>query len=152
MLEDLVTDLKKSPYVIVVGEGTERINIVHAEVVAATDADIDHWDHTNTILPVWQKNELIWGRSHIYNPDARAPGLSLTIVGHTPQIEPIYHKHANHLYIDTGCVFRYRETHTPQDRKLTMADITDKHNIRLLSYSGLNKYVEEIPLSDVKRV
>lgn len=148
LLKVLAEDFNKAPFVIVVGEGDNRINIVHAEIIAADDKDIDKWFNDNQIQPSWQLNELIWGRSHIYNPSARSTNLSLTIVGHTPQISPVYHYGVNHLYIDTGCVFKYRHSDNPteQDRKLSCVNITNPARIEIISYSSLYNTIDSFAM------
>jgi serine/threonine protein phosphatase 1 len=152
LLKCIAEDMNKLPFVISIGEGDDRINLVHAELIVTTDADVDNWHTARKITPEWQYDNIIWGRSLVYESDAEAPGLSLTIVGHTPQVVPMYHENANHLYIDTGCFIRHRPSHTPQDRWLTCADITNKYDITLISYSGLYGVTHRNKLEDVERI
>lgn len=151
MLSMLAEDFNNNPYIITVGHGSDRVNIVHAEIIASTDADVDQWALHNKIVPEWHLNELVWGRSHIYNPSAVGRDLSITIVGHTPVQQPTYHELANHLYIDTGCVFGYRSANKDRDRFLTVADITNPADIQLISHSMVTKYTNQVPLAEVNR-
>ena len=152
LLKAIAEDMDKLPHIIVIGDGNQRINICHAELIVATDSDIDRWADHNDFTPHWQRDNLIWGRSLCYNPLAISKGLSLTFVGHTPMKEPMYHKNANHVYIDTACFIRYRPSHTPQDGWLTCADITDKYNIKLISWSGLYGNLHTTELDKLQRI
>ena len=152
LLKAIAEDMDRLPYIIVIGTGKDRINICHAELVAATDIDIDQWDKDNDFTPHWQRNNIIWGRSICYNPTAIAADLSLTFVGHTPMGEPMFHEKANHVYIDTACFMRYRLVDVPQDGRLTCADITDKYNIKLISWSGLHSKLYTNELANIQRI
>lgn len=124
------------PYLISVGEGADRFNIVHAELlkynVAVSDAHVDAFDFTNEEIEM-----MMWGRSlasgytnprtingtEVYNQT----NLSLTYCGHTPMFEVI--KRLNQIFIDRGCVFAPTATARPYNNKgfrLAIACHTDK--------------------------
>ena len=98
--------LLQLPHVMVVGEGAQRFNIVHAELADPQapagvwlDADIDAG------LPQADLNRLIWGRRLITGAratlvDSVVPGLSPTYCGHTVLPAPI--QHDSHVFLDTG--------------------------------------------------
>lgn len=90
------------PYVIVVGDGTNRFNIVHAEFtfapdIADEDIDVLEWDEYGSA-------SLIWGRDLIQgNPATHSEEMSVTYVGHTPldNVKRV----GKQVYIDGGLVF-----------------------------------------------
>lgn len=109
-LNKLATDLNELPYVIVVGEGEKRFNIVHAEFIRferndnVSDDDIDSWTFHQP-----EEYSMLWGRALLgeaaYDQGSPHEGLSQTYVGHTPtrQVLRCYQQ----MYIDTGCVYHY---------------------------------------------
>lgn len=124
-IKSLAIDLDRLPIVIVVGNGKNRFNIVHAEMlkrnqsmtyVAATDMDIDNWT-----FDLWERTDLMWGRVMYSNLSRTVDGrrvptqgkpylyqdpeqLSLTFVGHTPV--PNVLRLSQQVYIDGGLVFQ----------------------------------------------
>lgn len=104
--EDIVSFIKMVepylPYIIVVGNGTNRFNIVHAEMTFTpdiSDADLDslEWDE-------YASESLIWGRDIIQgHPAPHSENLSTTYVGHTP-LENVV-TIGKQVYIDGGIVF-----------------------------------------------
>lgn len=120
--------LKDLPIMIVVGEGENRFNIVHAELYKShepvTDRDIDTWNFSED-----EENSMLWGRTIIQEYRLGSIGsmdrmfhyeLSPTFVGHTP----LYTVTAvqRHVYIDTGCVFALRRKGTDTEHGLTMVE------------------------------
>lgn len=98
------------PFIIAVGEGEDRFNIVHAEFTFApdiTDEMIDNYDFSKN---TWFSGEpMIWGRDIIQgHPAPHDPDkMSLTFVGHTPlQFDPM--QIGRQIYIDGGAVFGNR--------------------------------------------
>lgn len=123
-MKSLAIDLNRLLVVIVVGNGEDRFNIVHAEMtkrnnsmtyVPVTDMDIDNWTFDS-----WETDSLMWGRVMYYNNSRNTPEgkrepkgnycyqdmdkLSLTFVGHTPV--PNVMRLQQQVYIDGGLVFQ----------------------------------------------
>jgi serine/threonine protein phosphatase 1 len=90
------------PYIITVGTGRNRFNIVHAEFTFApdiSDKDLDtmEWDE-------YRCDSMLWGRDIIQgSPAPHSNELSITYVGHTPLVNPV--RRGKHFYIDGGIVF-----------------------------------------------
>lgn len=132
--EDIINLIKMVepylPYVIVVGDGTNRFNIVHAEFTFApdiSDKDIDLLDFDE-----YASESLIWGRDIIQgHPAPHSDDLSITYVGHTPLDEAT--KIGKQFYIDGGIVF---------GDKLHIVDHTNKvlhtYDKKLDNYSQSN--------------
>ncbi|WP_109480360.1 metallophosphoesterase [Paraburkholderia sp. C35] len=88
--------LRALPLVRVIGSGSERFNILHAEFLG-TDAELDA-DHFSDEI----RQQLLWGRSLAMGAGdpMRQLGLSLTYCGHTPvrEVQQI----GAQVFIDTG--------------------------------------------------
>lgn len=112
LCDTYVADL---PYIITVGSGSTRFNIVHAECVWSR-TPVSDYTIDNVNLPTDALDSLIWGRSMISGGSYDQTDLSTTYVGHTPvqQIEQV----GNQIYLDTGAV--YANGHF--DGKLTLLD------------------------------
>jgi len=102
-LLDLVADL---PAILVVGSGSQRFNIVHAELMfPMTDTHIDHLEEC---LDVSHRSmdhnyqHYLWNRELAYedNPPAVQKGLSTTYCGHT--ISDEIKTYLSHVCLDTG--------------------------------------------------
>lgn len=143
LMEELAAKANELPLVIVIGKDDEkRINIVHAELYKAkdealvTDEDIDEWFFMD-----YQEDSLIWGRSISGNHHALAkvenPGLSKTIVGHTPLVNNLVC--LNHVFIDLGACYYH---HKGVETKMCVLDIT---NNRTYIYNMSSKLVLENP-------
>lgn len=89
---------KKMSLVMVVGEGENRFNVLHAET-DLTDAEIDAGTRFDNYAVVQQ---ILWGRTRIsYHKKSEALfPVNPTYVGHT--IVPTPLSIGNHVYIDTG--------------------------------------------------
>ncbi|HEY3597354.1 MAG TPA: metallophosphoesterase [Paraburkholderia sp.] len=95
-LRDYAQRLRLLPLVRVIGSGSERFNILHAEFFG-TDADLDRDQISNNV-----RQQLLWGRELAmgnYDP-TRQRGLSLTYCGHTPVRESV--QVGAQMFIDTG--------------------------------------------------
>jgi hypothetical protein len=144
-LVKLAKDLDQRPLVIVVGEGEERFNIVHAEFFrygdTVGDADIDNWT-----FGVHEIENLMWGRTIIRNTHNTTPhkDLSLTFVGHTPlrRIARV----AQQIYIDTGCVYFHTNRNTCEQNTLSIACPT-MHVV--YSWSPLWKRISSIAFNEI---
>lgn len=90
------------PYIVTVGNGTNRFNIVHAEFTFApdiSDADID-----TMTFDEYRCESMLWGRDIIQGHQApHSDALSTTYVGHTPLAD--VQKIGKQTYIDGGIVF-----------------------------------------------
>lgn len=82
------------PLVIVVGEGSRRFNVLHAEFFG-TDADLDLGQFDKLT-----RQTMMWGRDLIGGWGRETPDLSITYVGHTPV--DMVKRIGSHVYIDTG--------------------------------------------------
>jgi len=120
------------PYVITVGEGADRFNIVHAELVRSgyvtTDNDVDQWTFTEAEI-----SNMLWGRKlatdfpHVRDYDVwkhTQDGLSLTYVGHTPTRELF--TACNQMFLDRGCVYRHVSKSTSEQNVLGIACHQDR--------------------------
>lgn len=118
-LTKVAKGLDALPLVIVVGEGGNRFNIVHAEfyrtgaasigfqrpLLPVGDDDIDKW----TFSPL-EEEKMMWGRNLIRRVPQSSESeiqinLSQTFVGHTPVFQLV--RCFKHIYIDIGCVYHY---------------------------------------------
>jgi serine/threonine protein phosphatase 1 len=141
-------DVVNLPYVIVIGDGEDRINIAHAELFVS-NAMIDEWSITN-VIPEYMRQMIVWGRRV---KDRKIPygfvkdDLSFTICGHN--IRPFglidYVREANHLLIDTGAYIGTwplvdRADHTP---RLTMVNITNKYTFEITTCNTINYSIAE---------
>lgn len=144
--EWLVKDIAKSfvdlPFVISIGNGENRFNIVHAEILRvdliygnhllATDNDIDNWTFNNFDI-----HDMLWGRQLV---DTRTPEnsyilrdinstkpyqsdqLSITYVGHSiVPTRPVQIE--RQIYLDTGMVNYYNAKYASRQHQcvLTLA-------------------------------
>jgi serine/threonine protein phosphatase 1 len=148
----------KLPQVLIVGEGSERYNIVHADLVKQgwsnhlqqfsvwKDAELDkmakpypakqdfsgfRW--SRALMEMWRQDSLI---------DETIPGLSLTFCGHT--VAPMVRTVWSHICLDTGAFLTYRRSKRlmPAKPGLTLADVYGKRALTLRVGAG----IEEIPV------
>jgi serine/threonine protein phosphatase 1 len=95
-LQSYAQRLRALPLVRVVGSGSQRFNVLHAEFLG-TDADLDADDFSAET-----RQQLLWGRSLAMgtgDPMSQL-GLSLTYCGHTPMRE--VQQIGAQVFIDTG--------------------------------------------------
>ena len=129
LLSSLVEKANKLPYVIVIGEGSERFNIVHAEMIYnskfkfATDEDIDAYNFDDI-----NESSMLWGRSMINHKEPwlnmkEERALSTTICGHTPLESPLQLE--THMFIDTGACFKYFNSKINRTYRLSMVCLQD---------------------------
>lgn len=165
-LGDYARDMKKKmPLVIVVGDGAERFNIVHAEIVKreiinghheriqVTNQMIDEWGFTT-----YDEETMMWGRimssqienemlpvyTRCHHPDDMSP----TYVGHTPMDRPVQIE--KQIYIDGGGVFQECPNRwlTNDKNNLTFADPYAKV---FYIYSVITKTILELPYTDMRQ-
>lgn len=106
-LSKWASKLNQLPFVIAVGSGECRFNVLHAEFFG-TDDEID----AGSVDPSADDAAILWGRSLISGyglskagtaltaAGFKQPGLSTTYVGHT--IVPTVKRIGSHVFIDTG--------------------------------------------------
>lgn len=156
-LKILAEDLNRLPIVMVVGEGDERFNIVHAEMlhreyddagsyrnIPITDQMIDDWCFSEG-----EENNLLWGRQLISgDPIAlrshHAFNMSPTYVGHTPIRDPLVVQ--QHIYLDGGAVFGARSS--SHDNCFMIAEPKTKI---LHRYPIVTGEMQQIPYSQIDR-
>lgn len=121
------------PLILIVGEGANRFNIVHAELARTDinsifqpvwlDSDLDVWHTVQTIEPEAEER-LYWGRKLLKKKKCPAveSGLSITFCGHTFAQNP--RQVLSHLCIDTGAFLSEIGRH-PEDAEfgLTLFDV-----------------------------
>ncbi|WP_250452903.1 metallophosphoesterase [Caballeronia sp. ATUFL_M2_KS44] len=95
-LRMLATRLARLPLVRIVGEGTRRFNVLHAEFFGS-DADLDAAEFADDT-----RSQMLWGRGlALGNADpALQRGLSPTYCGHTPM--RAVRQIGSQIFIDTG--------------------------------------------------
>lgn len=149
-LAALAADMESMmPYIISVGEGNTRFNVVHAELikdnVAVSDDDIDAFNFTPS-----EVESMLWGRelaagiaaprtlnsAKVYDQT----NLSLTYCGHTP-VAKVY-KQLNQVFIDRGCVFAAVRPQSPQC-SLAIACHTDQV---VHSWNPISKTLDTSPI------
>jgi serine/threonine protein phosphatase 1 len=157
LLMDIATKIRELPLVISVGEGSQRFNIAHAEVIkptGATNTDIDNW----TFLPN-EVEDILWGRSIANtksntaasnrvnvknNKQFQTEALSPTYVGHsTVCSKPVRIK--QQIFIDTGC--HYGLCTRKEQFTLTMACPQEQ---LFYCYNTLWKRTIKIPYKDME--
>ena len=164
-LKDAAARLDELPLVIVVGEGENRFNVVHAELkhtsqyshtiyapgevdTLVTDDMIDNWGFSN-----YDEYDMTWGRtiigyskesSHKYQDPER---LSITYVGHTPSRKVL--RAEQQIYLDTGAVYHHTNKLKSELNMLTVACPTDGY---IYQYNMLWKTVSKFPIGDVEVV
>lgn len=148
-LSGLLSLVRALPQILVVGEGPNRYNVVHAELMKPgrgdgeprvwTDAEVDAlpaFAAGNQDYPAFR-----WSRRFMGSPRARgrlpatAPGLSTTYCGHTVGLG--VRKALSHICLDTGAFVAYREDGDTENYGLTLADVEEGRwmTIRDLSLS-----------------
>lgn len=144
--------LENEPYVLCVGEGADRYNVVHAELsLPAFSISDEFLDKISTTEKYSGPHNLdyfldraCWGRSLIQQYRAKAytndtylaekADRSITYCGHSVVLHPV--KTGNHIYLDGGICF-----FDTMVNKLFIADATNKV---MYSYTGPKMSLEEI--------
>lgn len=150
-LQSLARKMQELPYIITVGDGPDRFNVVHAElihrdtngqIVPITDQMIDDWAFHD-----YEKDMMLWGRSIITGANGNfhdMEKMSLTFVGHTPQREPVLCY--RHMYIDTGAVYHHKSLNKSEANCLTFACPSEKV---VYQYSMLWHTLVKIPYQNI---
>lgn len=130
------------PMIIVVGEGDERFNIIHAELIRPDyrvhqdhemaiwhDKDIDAWYETQAI-PEGVQDRLVWSRIimedrvNTLRGVETCQGLSRTFCGHTYR-EGV-RKKLSHICLDTGAfISLYTGIDAAKEHHLTLFDVKE---------------------------
>jgi len=156
-MKSLATDLDMLPLVITVGEGANRYNVVHAELMHAysngmyvplTDTMIDQW-----VFNRGEERDMIWGRTMATGAHlsewVRSPvhdeKMSMTFVGHTPMRSPVVIQ--RQMYIDTGAVFHHLNAIRSETNRLSIACPTTQ---TLHIYSLLWRSITATPFDEVE--
>jgi serine/threonine protein phosphatase 1 len=136
--------VKRLPFVLIVGEGTNRFNLVHADLYDSDcndqvlhDSDLDRlaeqwsdfdWDTPPDRYPYFAQH-FLWSRVVAGLPEVNAtpsflPGLSPTFCGHTIvfSVRPV----RSHIFIDTGAFLASDATDASGIFGLTLADVTHR--------------------------
>lgn len=160
---DLAKDFDTLPLVIVVGEGEDRFNVVHAELihmkqvdhhrvrVKVTDKMIDRW-----VFDEEEEFGMVWGRTIISNGHPTFPPpehqlwhdleeMSMTYVGHTPVRDTVIVQ--RQMYIDNGAVFHRYGHGTSETNRLVIACPKEKV---VYSYTLLNSTMRVIPYEEIQ--
>jgi serine/threonine protein phosphatase 1 len=123
-LLDLAAEVAELPLAIVVGDGAQRFNVIHAEY-HGSDADLEgDLENIDTHSPV--PMSVMWGRDLINGTvdESKHAGLSPTFVGHTPveQVGCV----GSHIYIDTGAFLAQRANASPVHGLTAVEPLTGK--------------------------
>lgn len=127
------------PQILVVGEGPERYNVVHAELaktgkrgqteVVWTDAEIDalgEFGVAEEDYPGFRWSRQIMGSNRWSNrPPTMADGLSPTFCGHTVGLG--VRRAYSHICLDTGAFIGHRDDPMAESYGLTLVDVKDRH-------------------------
>lgn len=165
-MHDLAGALDTLPLVIVVGEGAERFNIVHAELIhrtpapfdtgmriAVTDEMIDNW-----VFSEGEEYGMVWGRTIISNGHPSFPppahqlwhdlsGMSLTFVGHTPVRDTVMCQ--RQMYIDNGAVFHHYSTNKSEQNKLVIVCPTTE---TIHQWSMFHQQLIDLSFADIQQL
>lgn len=165
VVRDLANDLNRLPLVITVGEGDQRFNVVHAELIhydqtdngpvrqPITDEMIDNWVFTDD-----EEDLMIWGRTIIANGHTKFPppanllwhdlnSMSLTYVGHTPVRHPVICQ--RQMYIDGGAVYHYMDAGMSKENALIIASPSERI---VYKYTPLHKTCITIPFENIQQL
>lgn len=161
-LKDVARALEQLPFVITVGEGENRFNIVHAELIhqknwntsiPLTDKMIDDWVFSDDELSM-----MTWGRTLITAAGPLADmkegdwshdmdKMSLTFVGHTPVNELVQVQ--KQMYIDTGAVYYHTSKNKSENRFLSIACPAEK---QVYQYNLMWKTLTTVSFDDIKKL
>jgi serine/threonine protein phosphatase 1 len=173
-LTDLAQSLDMLPYVISVGEGKDRFNVVHAEIkhfscqnkhegmlyignfgaarVPVTDEMIDNWVFSDA-----EEYDMVWGREIIQNGHPTFPPpdhqlwhdldrMSITYCGHTPlRMTALVQRQ---MYIDHGCVFGVKSGHS-EENKLVLASPSERCVYQL---TPTHNTIVQVPYSELQQL
>ncbi len=145
-LRDLLLMVAELPQIIVVGEGENRFNVVHAELLGAdsrdtrpavwTDREIDalpEFGAGNLDYPAFRWSRQFMGtRRLVGHFPTSAPGLSETYCGHTVGIG--VRTAFSHVCLDTGAFLLYREDRPRDNYGLTLVDVGERRYMTLRDY------------------
>lgn len=144
----LLQRLRDLPLVWVVGEGADRFQVIHAELVRPgyqnqcrkvwLDTDIDRWRAGASINDETQER-LVWGRTlMLMLADPGTPpmqkGLSTTFCGHT--IADSVRSYLSHVCLDTGAYLSQKiDSREDSNYGLTLHSVQEQRQLRT-SYSS----------------
>ncbi len=159
LLYDIALKIQELPLVISVGEGENRFNITHAEIIKSdgvslvTNRDIDDWTFTKNEIDsiLWGRNisdsyiDLLKGRhSKVIPNNVQSEDLSPTYVGHTTVCKvPV--RIQQQIYIDTGC--QYGVYLGNGEYPLTLACPQEQ---LFYCYNSIEKTLTKLPYNDTE--
>lgn len=168
LLRDIAEKFEQLPYVISVGNGKKRFNIVHAELIRSgvddkdklmitSDETIDNWR-----FEPYHMHDMTWGRTIITqytdpetwklqdNPNSikyQSHHLSTTFVGHS--IVPHPTQIEKQIYLDTGHVAAIgAKEHIANYRPLTMASPNEQ---MFYQYRLPWRTINKLPFDQMKK-
>ncbi len=106
-MDALYTRIMSLPHILAVGDGSQRFNVVHADLAEADLASDERIDTAHGIQDSIREKALIWSRTAYrcledgYDAPATTQHLSLTFCGHNAV--PLLMTWGRHMFIDTGC-------------------------------------------------
>lgn len=138
-LNGLLSLASALPQILVVGEGVERYNVVHAELAKPgkrglhgavwVDEEIDalgEFGVADEDYPGFRWSRQIMGGNRWSNrPPSVVEGLSPTFCGHTVGFG--IRKAYSHICLDTGAFIGHRDDPQAENYGLTLIDIKDRH-------------------------
>ncbi|BBL75325.1 metallophosphoesterase [Methylomagnum ishizawai] len=145
-LRELLELVIALPQILVVGEGGNRYNVVHAELVAPrsreqkpevwSDADIDalpDYSPVQADYPAlrWSRQFMGANRRHHGFP-AKVPELSQTFCGHTVGLG--VRTALSHVCLDTGAFLLHRQDTPKENYGLTLLDVREGRYMTLRDY------------------
>lgn len=154
----------KLPLVITVGEGADRYNVVHADLLRLAPLDIYSKPGeqpielvTDHMIDTWQFTKddevaMIWGR-YIINPgpvprQRQDPdNMSITFVGHTPGRAVV--RAEQQIYLDTGAVYYHTGSNKSEQLWLSLACPQEKV---VYMYNMMWKTIKRLPFDEIERV
>lgn len=165
-IKDLARDMDDlMPYCIVVGEGADRFNIVHAEVyhqdiinmhperIMVTDEFIDEWgfdtDEMDNMLWSWRLSDSIKQKifpfEHVRCHDPEK--MSITYVGHKPMPMPVQIE--RQIYLDGGGVYHHYGSEMKDHTNCLL--IAEPYAQVIHRYSMLHGTITQIPYSEIEK-
>jgi serine/threonine protein phosphatase 1 len=140
--------VKQLPTILIVGEGQDRVNLVHAELIRQdyktsnqlvwTDYDLDDW-YLSQSIPASTENRLVWGRTLMLTLLEKVrdmstyPGLSPTFCGHS--YDTSIRQALSHICLDTGAYASLSHDEDANNYGLTLYDLTN-NQLHRASYSS----------------
>lgn len=114
VLGQLISKLGDTCHILVVGDGNDRFNVVHGNLLDAGISSDSQIDQVHGVLNQKMQSALLGSRKLAKEAllngrqdkivDDKEGGLSITFCGHS--IMPCVTSYKNHVFIDTGCYLK----------------------------------------------